>query len=232
MHKIKEKFLRQLSLILLSSVFMSGCSAENSREILLEDAESEVSAEEEKTAEEEASADEDESAENDAEESSDSADSADESGNSGSDAIFVYICGEVVNPGVYEMESGDRVYALIAAAGGLTEDADEAAINQAELLSDEQMVYIYSVEEEAEVASETTAGGTGSSSGSDSGNKVNINTATLEELTTLSGIGETKAQSIITYREENGNFSSIEDIMNVDGIKEGTYSKIKDDITV
>lgn len=152
-------------------------------------------------------------------------------------SIYVYICGEVQDPGVYEMHAEDRVYTLIERAGGLTDEADERAVNQAEALTDGQMLYIPSVEENEGQSSgqggsdqNASSGGQQETSGTDG--KVNINTANLEELITLPGIGEGKAKNILSYREAHGPFGSVEEIMNVDGIKEGTYTKMKDRIIV
>ena len=149
-------------------------------------------------------------------------DEADESENAyEADCIYVYVTGAVENPGVYIMQTGDRIVDAVEAAGGFTEDAAETEVNLAQILEDEQQIHIPTQEEaDAQAAAEEAAG------------LVNINTATLEELCTLTGIGEAKAQSIISYREENGDFSSIEEIMNISGIKEGVYEKIKDQITV
>ena len=143
------------------------------------------------------------------------------------DRIYVYICGQVEHPGVYQLAADQRVYALIDLAGGLTNQADETCVNQAQTLTDGQMIYIPAVGEEglkvSDSSSETIQTGDG---------KVNINTADLATLMSLPGIGEGKAQSILNYRQEHGSFESVEDIMNVEGIKEGTYTKLKDKITV
>ena len=117
------------------------------------------------------------------------------------------------------------MYEAIQKAGGFAENADISEINQAALLQDEEQIYVPA---KGEAAAET-----GAWAGQESGaGKVNINTATEEQLMSLNGIGEGKAKSIIAYREEKGKFNSIEEIMNVEGIKEGTYNKIKDSITV
>ncbi len=147
------------------------------------------------------------------------------------DVIFVYICGAVKEPGVYELPDKSRVFALVEQAGGLTDDADATSVNLAEVLQDGEMVFIPTEEESAagvaaivskepDAAEESTGG------------KVNINTADVAELTSLNGIGESKAQAIVAYREEHGAFSSIEEIMNVSGIAEGTFEKIKENITI
>ena len=132
--------------------------------------------------------------------------------------IFVYVCGAVNLEGVYELPSGSRVYEAIEAAGGFREDADKSNVNQAEVLEDEERIYVPAVGEETQEDSSKDG-------------KVNINKASKEELMTLPGVGESRAESIIQYREENGEFRSVEDIMQVSGIKEGLFEKIKDMIT-
>ncbi|MCR5742108.1 MAG: helix-hairpin-helix domain-containing protein [Lachnospiraceae bacterium] len=134
---------------------------------------------------------------------------------------FVYVCGAVVNPGVYELEDGSRVYQAIELAGGMTEDAASAAINLVEPIRDGQQIYVPTQKEVDE----------GWTNDSASSTLININTATKEQLMTLPGIGETKALSIIAYREQNGDFISIEDIMKVSGIKESAYLNLKNYIT-
>lgn len=144
--------------------------------------------------------------------------------------IFVHVCGAVSVPGVYELKVGARVYEAIAAAGGMLEDAAEAGINQAQVLADSDQIYV-PTEQEAAEGSTAVVTGAADAGGSGSG-LVNINTADKEELKTLNGIGDTRADSIIAYREANGAFTKIEDLMLVDGIKEGTFEKLKDSITV
>lgn len=154
--------------------------------------------------------------------------------------ISVYICGAVYEAGVYELEVGSRVYHVIELAGGMTEDAMETYLNQAQELMDGQKLYVPTKEEVEEGIVEATNVETTSSTSnvtSDSGevsssDKVNINTASLSELMTLSGIGESKAQSIIDYRDSNGLFNNIEDLMLISGIKEATYSQIEGQICV
>lgn len=144
--------------------------------------------------------------------------------------IFVYICGAVENPGVYAMDEGSRVFQLVDLAGGFRADADLQSVNQAEQVADGQMIRILTQEESA--AGETSGTDTaGAAAVSDEG-KVNINRADREQLTTLNGIGDTKAAAIIQYRESHGSFQSIDEIMQVDGIAQGTYDKIKDDIVI
>ena len=137
--------------------------------------------------------------------------------------IFVHICGEVNKPGVYELPEGSRIFEAVEAAGGFTEEAAEASLNLAQVISDEAQIVILTMEEAEEKARmerEQAAG------------IVNINTASKEQLMTLTGIGESRAEDIIRYRSESGGFQSIEEIMNVPGIKESAYLKIKDSITV
>ena len=149
------------------------------------------------------------------------------------DAIFVYVCGQVAAPGVYELSAGARVYQAIERAGGTLEGASPESLNLAQQAEDGQKIYVPSKEEaEAGTFPQDDSWGAMSSSREQGGGKVNLNTAGLEELMTLTGIGQTRAEAIITYREEEGAFQAPEDIMKVDGIKEGIYEKLKDEITV
>lgn len=137
--------------------------------------------------------------------------------------IYVHVCGQVNNPGVYGVKTGSRVYEAIKEAGGLTEMAAETQVNQAELLKDGQQIYIPSKEELLNTDMEITGANDG---------KVNINIAGKEELMTLNGIGEKRAEAILSYREDNGSFREIEELMQVEGIKQGTYEKIKNQIKI
>lgn len=142
--------------------------------------------------------------------------------------IYVHICGCVCNPGVYAMSEGTRVYQAVELAGGMTEEANQSYLNMAEGVTDGQKVYIPSMSEQSpESGNNAMIGRQETSSG-----KININTAEKEQLMTLPGIGESKANDIITYRQNNGKFNAIEDIMNISGIKESAFGKIKDLITV
>ena len=145
------------------------------------------------------------------------------SGESSSSPVFVYVCGEVEKPGVYELQEGDRVVDAVEAAGGMTEEASDTWLNLAELISDGQKIEVPSreqAEELAKVREEEESG------------LVNLNTASEEELMTLTGIGEAKAREILNYREEHGGFQKPEELMEIPGIKEGVFLKIKDQITV
>lgn len=136
--------------------------------------------------------------------------------------VYVYICGNVNEPGVYSVNDGTRIYQVIELAGGLTEEAAADGINQAETVCDGDMIYIPCEGEATKAAS-----------GDDEDSVlVNINTADQDKLMTLPGIGEARATAIIDYRDQSGGFSSIEDIMNVSGIKESAFNKIKDYICV
>lgn len=163
---------------------------------------------------------------------------------------LVDIKGAVNNPGVYKVEIGARVNDVVNMAGGFTDNADTSLINLSKLVSDEMVIIIYTVEEvknsnlvntvikivekECECPNiendgcindkitDTITNGDG---------KVNINTASVEELLKLEGIGESKAEAIIKYREENGKFNTIDELTKVSGIGTNVYEKIKDNIT-
>lgn len=138
----------------------------------------------------------------------------------------VYISGEVVNPGVYEIALGDRIEDIINYAGGVTEKANITYINLAEIVTDEQHIIIPN-KEEANLNNDNTNTSTNTTRG-----KININKANISELTQLTGVGEATAGSIIEYRETNGKFNKIEDIKKVSGIGDKTFEKFKDEIDV
>lgn len=157
------------------------------------------------------------------------------------ETVFVHVCGAVRTPGVYELPAGARVYEAVLCAGGMREDAAEEIVNQAKELMDGEQIYIPTDSEVLEVRKQGIDGDVWNGSpamqagreygaGSTEKKKVNINTASREELMTLNGIGETRADSIIAYREANGGFDNVEDLMKVEGIKEGVFNKIKDSI--
>ena len=152
--------------------------------------------------------------------------------------IFVDVCGAVVNPGVYEMEGDSRIFQAIEAAGGFLPEAATRLVNQAQPVSDGQQIYV-PTQEEAEAGnypmpeeSTSTLGSPGDDTDENASDTVNINTADAAALKTLTGIGEAKARAILSYREEHGAFSTVEEIMQVPGIKESTFSAIKDKIAV
>ena len=163
--------------------------------------------------------------------------------------LFVHICGEVVRPGVYELPGGSRVYEAVEEAGGFTKEAAADYVNLAYILEDGWKIEIPSwemLDKDVEgkavcvssgISSDERQAGMEEESGNFGGNGtegglVDINTATKQELMTLPGVGESRAESIISYREKNGGFSRIEDIMKVEGIKDGMFAKMKDKICV
>lgn len=137
--------------------------------------------------------------------------------------ICVYVCGEVHVPGVYELPVQARVADAVEAAGGMTEDAADFWLNLAEHMTDGQKIWVPSALEAEELTQEVLE---------ESSGLVNLNSASKEELMTLTGIGESKAKEIVSYREEHGSFSSIEELMQIPGIKEGVFQKIRDQVTV
>lgn len=150
-------------------------------------------------------------------------------GNSGA-KMYVDISGAVVNPGVYEVDSQTRLFQVIEMAGGLTENADMDSLNRAEIVYDGQKIIVGILGEPSAAASESS-GSQSAQSGIING-KVNLNLAGSATLQTIPGIGPSKAERIIDYRNTNGRFRKIEDIMNITGIGEKTFESIKDYITV
>ncbi len=134
--------------------------------------------------------------------------------------IYVQVAGAVLNPGVYSLPAGSRMFSAIESAGGMLETADDSDLNQATLLEDGQKIYVYTKEERMAIDEKESI-----ATQVDDG-LININQASASELSTLPGIGQTKANQIVTYRESNGNFSSIEEIKNVSGIGDGIYNQI------
>lgn len=135
--------------------------------------------------------------------------------------IRVYVCGAVEKPGVVSLSEGSRAEDALAAAGGFSEDARRDYVNLAEWVTDGQKLYFPTLEEAESLMVQESGNGL-----------VNINTADVDTLCTLPGIGESRAKDIIAYREAHGAFESCEDIMQVSGIKNSVYSKISDMITV
>lgn len=145
--------------------------------------------------------------------------------------ICVYICGAVITEGVYELEADSRIQDVLDMAGGYSEDAAHGYINLAEKLIDGEKIYVPTQEELESESIPQPASGVESDDQVGNG-LVSINSAGVDELTTLPGIGEGKAKEIIRYRESNGSFSSIEEIKNVSGIGDATFEKIKDLLTL
>lgn len=143
-----------------------------------------------------------------------------ENGTKKKESIFVHVCGAVKKSGVYELKEGSRVCDAIIAAGGFKKTANQTFLNQAQVLSDGEQIVVPAKGKAVQNVEEM--------SDSKSIQKISINHATCEELMTLPGIGESKANSIIKYREENGSFQTLEDLKKIQGIKDGVYSKIID----
>lgn len=141
--------------------------------------------------------------------------------------ITVFICGAVTKPGVYTFDEGMRISDALEKAQGYTSEAHTTYTNLAQLLIDGDKIYI-PTKEEVETGMVTV----GIHSSEEGTGKVNINTAGKEELVSLSGVGDAKADSIISYRTDYGNFQCIEDILNVSGIGDGVFNSIKDLITI
>ena len=159
--------------------------------------------------------------------------------------VYVHVCGCVNAPGVYALPEGSRIYEALEAAGGITEEGAGDFLNLALEAEDGMKVEVPDAEQArlwreqgigpagtAVTAGGTTEGAYPMGAAQTAGSRVNLNTASREELMTLDGIGETRADAIIRYREMYGGFQTIEDVMNVSGIKEGAFEKIKDSITV
>lgn len=148
-----------------------------------------------------------------------------------SEKIVVYVNGAVKNPGVYTLKQGDRIYQAIDMAGGMTSKAEKGMLNLAETVVDAQNLYVMTRQAYQKSQKKKECIATEQESDDTTG-FVNINTADKVKLETLPGVGASKAAAIIAYREENGRFSSKEDIKNVSGIGDATYANIKDMITI
>lgn len=154
--------------------------------------------------------------------------------------IYVHVCGEVKLPNVYPLVEGARVIDAVKKAGGFTKKAAKDYMNQARIIVDGEKLYIPTMEEVQDMnllngieeGSKLSLDSLDQNSSIAKTAFVNINTASMEELMTLPGIGESKANSIITYRKENGTFKSKEELKNIEGIKDGVFKKISDLITI
>ncbi|WP_368488523.1 helix-hairpin-helix domain-containing protein [Clostridium sp. BJN0013] len=144
-----------------------------------------------------------------------------------SNNIIVYINGEVKSPGVYKLEQDSRVGDLIKACGGFTNEANSYKLNLAKKLKDEDYIYV-----DKKLDNENLQLQNGMQGETTENVKININSATKEELKTIPGIGDVMAQKIIDYREQNGSFSSVEDLKNIDRIGDKTLEKIKDKVDI
>lgn len=147
----------------------------------------------------------------------------------GTKMIVVEIKGEVANPDVYEISEGSIIRDLITKAGGLTNEANIDKINRADKLRDNQLIVIPNKNELSNANTNINVSKEGNTAEE---GIININTASLEELQKINGVGEVKAKSIINYREKNGGFKSIDEMKNIEGIGDKTFEKMKDQITV
>ena len=146
--------------------------------------------------------------------------------------IFVYAIGAVNKPGVIEVSVDSRLYEVIELAGGLAENADQTAINLAKTVVDEEKIIIPYKEESSTKKENQKINQLFTETHSNNFGKININTAGVEELQMLSGIGKSTAEKIVNYRNENGKFEKIEDIKNVSGIGDSKFNSIKDKIVI
>ena len=147
--------------------------------------------------------------------------------------IFVHICGAVQKEGVYQLKKEDRLYMAIELAGGFTKEASKDYHNLARIVEDGERIYILTKEEVSQLSiKEQVEGELQSEELAEKQEVINLNTASIEEFMTLSGIGESKAKSIIEYRTKVGKFQSIEELMNISGIGEAMFEKIKNNVTI
>jgi competence protein comEA helix-hairpin-helix repeat region len=146
--------------------------------------------------------------------------------------VTVDVKGAVKKPGVYQLQSNSRVHDALEKAGGLTDEADLKSVNQAQKLSDEAVVYVAKVGENAVDVTTSAPASATSGTGQAKSALVNLNTATEADFQTISGIGQKRAQDIIAYREANGRFKSVDDLKNVSGIGAKTLEKLKEYVTV
>lgn len=212
-YAMKKK--RMIKILLLTVVccqlFLSGCGNKKDIMFLNDTTESEWT---------EAACDSDKEATEEAAEA--------ETGNT----IYVYVCGAVKKPGVYEVPEESRVYELLQLAGGFTGEAAQESLNQARVVLDGEQLRVPTKEEWQQKAAVGEATEQDAAGEQKMAERVNLNTASQETLLTLHGIGGNKAQAIIAYRQEHGGFQSTEEIMNISGIGEHTYDRIKDKISV
>ncbi|EFX96629.1 comEA protein [Streptococcus vestibularis ATCC 49124] len=148
--------------------------------------------------------------------------------------VTVDVKGAVVKPGVYTLKVSARVTDAIQEAGGMTEDADAKSVNLAASLSDEEVIYVANKDENVSVLDQSDTGQVSNKGGQavSKNGKINLNTATSEQLQTISGIGAKRAEDIVAYRESHGGFQSVGDLKNVSGIGDKTLDKIRESIYV
>lgn len=226
--KLKEKIIGALSILILSIIFLvagyiiNHNKEEEYKEVFLDEQQYFQSQNSKGNGENENTENKD----------SNNKDSENQENINGS-KIVVDIKGAVKAPKEYELKAGSRVRDLIEIAGGLTPEADEEKIYFSKILEDEQCIKIYKIGEEVldseievEEQQEKDTGAV------DSKGKININKATVDELMTIPGIGQVKAQSIVDYRNENGKFNSVDELTNITGIGVKTLEKLRDKVDI
>lgn len=239
-----RKFYRNTAACLLAALFLAAAGCSNTTSVFPSAEGSEEEPAESGAGREDASGDAGQPGDSGDETEESTAGDAGQPGDSGdgtvteNTVIYVDVTGAVKAPGVYTLPAGSRVFEAIALAGGAREDASLENLNQAGILQDGQQIRVYTEEEAAQMAQQgslPSLPGAEAAAGQEEGqeaSKVNINTAGKDELMTLTGIGETRAEAILAYRQETGGFQAPEDLMQVEGIKEKTFEKLKDQITV
>ncbi len=237
-----EKYRIQFLMVVLISLFFVGCGKDVS---VLKQGTMEELSEHSQTGDDSTRENQINSSEAGSSQANDSEAESSQAGNNPSDIapstpmIYVDLGGAVIHPGVYQLSEGSRVFHLIEEAGGFAENAYTKQLNQADMLQDGQKIYVYTIEEAEELLAQGISLTAASSANAvhnqperKEDGKVNLNLAGKEDLMTLTGIGETRAEAILQYREKHGKFKSVDELMQVEGIKQKTYEKIKDCITV
>lgn len=237
MNRFSDKKVNKLMLMIICLIMLSGCNGKNNVKVYSDKADT--------------ISEDDAFSENDSNKASGKQESESESESAKNEEVYVQLCGAVKTPGVYKISSACRVFEAIELAGGATEEADVDSVNLARPVADEMKIYVPTKEEvensngdyfweyndktfenEASDSEDFYNNSDGGDSYAKDDGLININEATKEKLMELPGIGEAKAEAIINYREENGSFNDISDIMNISGIKEAAFDKIKDLIKI
>ena len=214
---LKKRVIEIALIIVISCILFLSCNRDSGNQKIR------ISKSENLSSSEQVNSNEEKSEGNDAgEKNAVSGEDADREEDKTQTEVYVYVCGEVVNPGLYALPEGARAMDAVNAAGGFTEDAATDVINLAEIETDGSMLRIPSMQEVKDGEYQISA----------HDGVIDLNTADISKLCEIPGIGEAKAKAIIDYRNRNGKFAKTEDLMLVPGIKEGTYEKIRDYIKV